>query len=125
MKCPKCSIDNGTNVPVKSCRCGYSSFASEMRQARRQTVEKVGSELKKLIPSVFENAGCGCCAYAMKMDVWGIEGCLERREEIIERLVSQAAKTPVGLLPTSLTRLAANKLFDKAIARVRRANEQG
>ena len=123
MKCPKCSRDNGSEHPVKSCRCGYSSFVTEKRQAKAQHNERVGSELKKLIPSYFEKIGCGCNQYAARMDNWGIEGCTERHEEIVQHLVSQATGTIVGVLPEAMTRAVAKRLLDKAIQNARDSNE--
>ena len=119
MKCPKCNRDNDSKAPVKSCRCGYSSFVTEKRQAKAQHNEHVGAELKKLIPAFFEKAGCGCGAYAARMDKWGIEGCTERHEEIVQHLVSQAACTIAGVLPEVMTRAVAKRLLDKAIQNAR------
>lgn len=51
-----------------------------------------GSELARLIHDLAgptEWAGCGCQAYAALMDRWGVEGCRQRREEIVAHLRHQ------------------------------------
>lgn len=39
---------------------------------------------------------CHCSEYAAKMDAWGVEGCRERRAEIISHLKDDAAKYGLG-----------------------------
>lgn len=41
--------------------------------------------------------GCGCSAFAKKMNEWGYFGCLQHKEEIVEWLVLQAKKAEVKL----------------------------
>lgn len=49
-----------------------------------------GTELKELVPKFFERGKCQCSSYAAKMDRWGIAGCEERFDEIVDHLVNQA-----------------------------------
>jgi len=35
---------------------------------------------------------CGCAAYARQMDLWGVAGCFEHFDEIVERLRTNAEK---------------------------------
>lgn len=41
---------------------------------------------------VHVNTGCGCEEWISKMNAWGVEGCYEHRQEIIDRLTEQAKK---------------------------------
>lgn len=125
MKCPSCKRDNDSIYPVKTCRCGYDSFATEktQRSKPRQLRGAVGAELKKLIPSMFEKHGCGCSDYADKMDVWGIDGCQERHEEIVSHLVDQAKKTAIGRVSKTIDKLVATRWLNKAIENARKKVE--
>ncbi len=53
-----------------------------------------GTELKTLLASLgLDSAGgCGCADRAKKMDVWGVAGCEEHREEILAWLRREQAK---------------------------------
>lgn len=53
--------------------------------------ELVGTNLHKLIEGVLKVSGnntCGCAELAAQMDGWGVKGCEQRRELIIDRMVS-------------------------------------
>lgn len=52
---------------------------------------KPGSSLKLILhrAGVIGEEGCGCDDYAMLMDLWGVNGCEQRIEEIIAHLNSQ------------------------------------
>ena len=75
----------------------------------------VGTELKKLIPKMLEHTGCGCTAYAHQMDAWGVAGCRQRFDEIVEHLVGQATKASHGVLPEFASRKVAKTWVRKAI----------
>ena len=47
-----------------------------------------GAELQKLTAElgIRPKSGCDCSAIARQMDAWGIEGCQDRREEILARM---------------------------------------
>lgn len=80
-----------------------------------------GSELRRLLEQfgITATQGCGCHEFATVMDAWGPDGCRQRREEIIERLVSQAEGRPL-LSAIPLKRRIAGWLVDLAIHRARR-----
>ncbi len=58
---------------------------------------KPGSALKKVLASIdiYPLPGCPCLDDALQMDLWGLAGCREQREEIIRRL--RANQTMYGL----------------------------
>jgi hypoxanthine phosphoribosyltransferase len=65
---------------------------------------------------IVAHEGCGCVDFARQMDAWGPEGCRQRKEQIVNRLVEQAQKRAgLAWLPGK-ARLAA-WLVDLAIRR--------
>jgi hypothetical protein len=56
-----------------------------------------GTELKRLLESLHlqSQAGCGCDAMVLQMNVWGVEGCRAHRAIIVEKL--REARGQVGL----------------------------
>ena len=53
--------------------------------------ERVGTALKSRMDgvlSITSGKGCGCTQLADEMDIWGINGCNENRQYIVDRLVS-------------------------------------
>ena len=48
-----------------------------------------GTELGRLIPDWLakQSDGCKCSDRAAQMDAWGVDGCIENREKIIDWLV--------------------------------------
>ena len=87
-----------------------------------------GTQLKNMIPDFFESEGCGCSDYAKKMNNWGPDGCEERIDEIVARLVSESEKIGYGfgivasVIPDSVRKSVARKLVKSAISKARRAN---
>jgi len=76
----------------------------------------VGTEMSKLIPKQLEHAGCSCKDYAKKMNRWGVEGCKQRFDQIVEYLVQKGNSSPLmGWIPSSATRVVAKKLLTRAI----------
>lgn len=75
---------------------------------------KVPDSLLSLVPK----ATCGCSDYKKKMNTWGIDGCLQRKREIVKHLVSQSEKmgAMVSVVPKSFREKMAEKMFDRAIA---------
>jgi hypothetical protein len=57
-----------------------------------------GTELKKMLAEygVAQQAGCMCDAKAEQMDGWGVAGCLENRNDLVEGLKVEWGK--LGLL---------------------------
>lgn len=89
---------------------------------------KVGTRLTKVIErtvpqtllTLVPKATCGCKDYAKKMDQWGLSGCLQRQQEILDHLVQQSDSmgAVVKAVPKSIRRKAAKRMFDIA-ARLR------
>jgi hypothetical protein len=75
---------------------------------------KVPDSLLSLVPK----ATCGCSDYIKKMNKWGIDGCVQRKREIVKHLVSQSEKMGAiaSAVPESFRRKMAEKMFDRAIA---------
>ena len=66
-----------------------------------------GTELKKLLSWWFRpDDSCECDARAMQMNAWGVEGCRERLETIVQWLLEAAAERglPHGPLSRQVTR---------------------
>lgn len=88
----------------------------------------VGTELGKLIPEWLakQTRGCGCNNWKRKCDDWGIEKCIENRDQIVDRLMSQKSMLPKALriLPNAALRLGAQKLVDQAIANAKNSTDQ-
>ena len=81
----------------------------------------VGTELKKLIPQFLDSGSCSCRAYALKMNRWGIKGCEERFESIVDYLAGKAkAKKLLSWVPDSATRTVVSRFVQKAIAKAKR-----
>lgn len=79
----------------------------------KEESEGVGTELRKLIEwfPLPKNTSCGPCKrLEQDMNRWGVQGCIERREYIISRLIQHAAK-----IRAPFKRLTANILVDRAI----------
>lgn len=84
----------------------------------------VGTELHKVIPSFLDRSGCSCKSYAKKMNIWGPALCERNREAIIHHLLTESAKQPIfGWIPSSTTKIVANKLLTTAINRAREKEE--
>lgn len=59
-------------------------------------ITRPGSELAAILKSVGLEPDaadtCGCRAMLLKMNIWGVEGCREHREKIVEHLRKSADK---------------------------------
>lgn len=111
------------SVGVRCDVCGVSALppcpvcGSEQGKQEPPVSHGPGSELAKIIPSIFKRKNCGCSDYAAKMDAWGVAGCIDRRDQIIQRLVT---KSRLG----ELARPVAIRWLDRAI-RLATATECG
>lgn len=78
-----------------------------------------GSALASLIPdwAVSIKEGCDCKDFAEKMDAWGVDGCEQRRDQIVRHLTGQSEMLipPLRVLPFAARRWGAWKLLDRAI----------
>jgi len=66
-------IESGFNI-ARECQPGPDSGPGT-------ALESILSEL-----GIKRTASCGCDAFASRMNIWGVEGCREHREEILEHL---------------------------------------
>ena len=129
----------------KECRAGrfdmVSRMVSEISEHQAQAKPKppaiiypepVGTALKKRIKGMIAaNAGknCGCAVMEKQMNVWGIAGCTDNRELIVDHLVKNkdmiTDATPVfitgiaSMAPDAILRLAAGWLLRMAIKDVK------
>lgn len=84
--------------------------------------QQVGSELAKLIPRwavQFKDEKCKTCKdMVYKMDAWGVQGCENRRDYIVNHLLSQSEQLIplLNLVPKICKRTAAIMLLNQAIA---------
>jgi hypothetical protein len=63
--------------------------------ALHQPADGPGTRLKLLLADLglHGQEGCGCAGMALQMDRWGVAGCRERRQEILDWLHRQQAQT--------------------------------
>jgi hypothetical protein len=76
-----------------------------------------GSALRRILKlaGIKERADCPCKEYSIQMDCWGTNGCLTRRQEIIEHLNAQAP-TWYDILKVALNGyITTGQLVDEAI----------
>ena len=87
-----------------------------------------GTNLANLLKScgVHVSVGCSCEPWIKQMDEWGVQGCVEHRQEIIDRLAEQSkrlsAKKIISagiLMMWNGVRPTIGALVDKAIAEAR------
>jgi len=115
-----------------------STRAKNNRKAARAALikEAVGAALKERIAklvTIKTSKGCNCNNLAADMDRWGIAGCEERREQIIDHLVGNrdmliealrdwlghAAGLAASMIPDMMLRAGAGWLLSNAIDDVR------
>ena len=98
-KCPSCN--RSSENPIRACRCGW-------REGNSSTplIRKVGYELQKVIDEgtltslvsftvkLLKGGRCGCPELIGKMNDWGVEGCIERREEIATEIRKKLLYAP-------------------------------
>lgn len=90
-----------------------------MEQVVSEFHNKPGSALESLIPdwAVQFKTGCKCKDIRDKMDRWQTRGCEAREDMIVAHLMAQSDKLIAVFrgIPTPLRRMAAKRLFRKAI----------
>lgn len=91
-----------------ACPPAEEAAAAGVRPARRlrsrsAPVAGPGTELRKLLKAlgVSDNGCAGCGGTASQMNVWGVDGCRARRDEIAGRLREQAGKRGWRVLLTA------------------------
>jgi hypothetical protein len=79
-----------------------------------------GTELKRILAmlGITDTSGCGCADMLRRMNRWGVAGCREHRQEIVDHLRAKAAER--GWVFTSA--LPIGQLVDVAIATAEMAN---
>jgi hypothetical protein len=108
---------------IIKCPCGKQStveeLSSEIQQDDSSFYNKPGSALESLIPdwAVQFKTGCKCKDMRDKMDKWRTSGCEAREDMIVAHLMAQSDKLIAVFrgIPTPLRRMAAKRLFRKAI----------
>jgi hypothetical protein len=65
---------------LKNCNSTYGSLTNKPGTALARILAKAG---------VHEKKSCECETYAATMDIWGWQGCFDRRKEIIQHLNNQ------------------------------------
>jgi len=76
-----------------------------------------GTELKALLAKwgIVETGGCNCRAMARKMDTWGVDGCEEHMDEILDHMEAEATKRRLPIpFRRSLTKLLVNRAIRNA-----------
>ena len=102
--------DAAKEVPAKEVNAGPRVEVGTILEGVIQS--KVPDSLLSLVPK----ATCGCSDYIKKMNRWGIDGCVQRKREIVKHLVSQSEKMVIAhAVPESFRRKIAEKMFDRAI----------
>ena len=137
--CPNCNKPHSIVHPkVNRCSCGlgFDGEGNQIDANIPHLVVKVhepldiekesegfhnkpGSALESLIPdwAVQFKTGCKCKDYRDKMDKWQTRGCEAREDMIVAHLMAQSDKLIAVFrgIPTPLRRMAAKRLFRKAI----------
>ena len=89
----------------------------------RQIGNGPGTELHKLIPTIFQRKGCGCKNFAKRMNIWGPAECEVKMEVIVDHIVEKSKQSRLlGWVPVLATRIVAERLIKRAIAKARKKN---
>ncbi len=136
--CPNCNKTHSVVHPERNrCSCGQGFDgngkvvnvdvphvvikAGRLKEESRSEGfhNKPGSALESLIPdwAVQFKTGCKCKDMRDKMDKWRTSGCEVREDMIVAHLMAQSDKLIAVFrgIPTPLRRMAAKRLFRKAI----------
>lgn len=108
MTCSQCQLIRYVTVFPYRCACGKVYNVP----ALIHTNGRPGDELKRLIPKQLKSHGCGCEGYAQQMNLWGVEGCLARFDEIVDHLVAKAKEKGI---PQLVSRPIAKRWVRQAI----------
>lgn len=76
---------------------------------------------KKILDTVPEET-CGCNDYETKMNIWGVEECVRRENEIVAYLAKKADLLGFGMsyMPPKIKKTMASKLFYLAVKKQRK-----
>ena len=124
-KVNRCSCGSGFDGEGKEVDANIPNVVVKVHQPANEQQEtdsfhnKPGSALESLIPdwAVQFKTGCKCKDMRNKMDRWQIKGCEAREDMIVAHLMAQSDKLIAVFrgIPTPLRRMAAKRLFRKAI----------
>lgn len=90
--CPICKHEARTNARPGNRLCGMiqtlKSIQPSFQIQQKPRGGLPGTHLTKILESIgiFSTPICPCKAYANQMDVWGVVGCEERFDEIVQHL---------------------------------------
>ena len=109
-----------------TCSIAYKAtkdpkFIALFNEFNNTNFNKPGSHLKLILQKIgiASQSECGCDEYAMQMNLWGTQGCILRRQEIIEHLNSQTI-TWLDMAKVALSGyLTTGSLIDEAITRAK------
>lgn len=115
MFCSGCNKEYAIKTHKLFCECGAVTLNISVA-APKPPAGKVGTELAAIIPRVFKTKDCDCLVYADIMDSWGLQGCIQRYEEIVVKLVEKSNRRWFArLFPESTREAKAREWLDKAI----------
>jgi len=105
-------------------KAGEEAGEGLLRSISDKIGEGVGTELHKMIPRFLERPGCSCKNWAKKMNIWGVDGCVNNKQLIINHLVSESNRRVLfSWVPSSATKVVATRLVESAINTVREREE--
>jgi hypothetical protein len=97
--------------------CGYKAAPNVRRNCPTKdhltkTPSGPGTELKQIIKEIGIRIGCALCReWELKMNAWGIDGCKEHRQEIIDRLREAASEASWSQTFTAASGLLSKSWF--------------
>ena len=81
----------------------------------------VGTELKKIIPGIFETSNCNCSDVAARLDRMGVRKCEQDFEKIVQHLIQKAAQHRLlHHMPRAIVRSTAERWVRLAIERAKK-----
>jgi len=126
--CVRCGTMTVDESGVERCSQCRQRWRSQVEQQRLEWMQKTkqaaalqqermktgpGKMLESLIPDFVHKEGCGCQDYARQMDAWGIDGCIKRKQEIVDHLCGQAEKFGIikhlGIINRQIAKAWVNK----------------
>ena len=116
--CKNCGTEITGSGSILFCSCGAKSDAAAAEPSRGLP----GTELKRIIPGYLGKADCQTCKdYARTMDRWGVDGCEQRFDRIVGRLMSVANESRILRLFPNVTESVCRDWVRRAIDNARAA----
>lgn len=114
---------NGEDGKIVSSRKGGTPPERTVRRRSLANKEPVGTMMASIIPkwALSFKGGCSCRDWELKMNRWGISGCEEHRQEIIDHLSNQTDQLipPFAVAPKMVRDAVAGQMLDLAIKRAK------